>query len=60
MTSDLMTVREVATYLQLHPMTVYKLVRERSVPMKKIGGQWRIRETTLLQWLEEETTVNAH
>ena len=48
---QIMTLREVAQYLGLHVMTVYKLTREGRVPAAKIGGQWRFKRDILDQWL---------
>ena len=52
--SDIMTLREVAKYLGLHVMTVYKLTREGRVPAAKIGGQWRFKRGVLDSWLEAQ------
>ena len=52
--SDIMTLREVAKYLGLHVMTVYKLTREGRVPAAKIGGQWRFKREVLDSWLEAQ------
>ena len=51
---DIMTLKEVATYLGLHVMTVYKLTREGTIPGAKIGGQWRFMRRVLDKWLEAE------
>lgn len=51
---QIMTLREVAGYLGLHVMTVYKLTREGRVPAAKIGGQWRFKRDVLDQWLEAQ------
>ena len=51
---QIMTLREVAQYLGLHVMTVYKLTREGRVPAAKIGGQWRFKRDVLDQWLETQ------
>jgi excisionase family DNA binding protein len=51
---QIMTLREVAKYLGLHAMTVYKLTREGRVPAAKIGGQWRFKRDVLDQWLESQ------
>ena len=56
---QIMTLREVAKYLGLHIMTVYKLTREGRVPAAKIGGQWRFKRDVLDQWLEAELHRNA-
>ena len=50
----IMTLREVAGYLGLHVMTVYKLTREGRVPAAKIGGQWRFKRDVLDEWLEAQ------
>ena len=51
---QIMTLREVAQYLGLHVMTVYKLTREGRVPAAKIGGQWRFKRDVLDEWLESQ------
>ena len=55
---QIMTLREVARYLGLHVMTVYKLTREGRVPAAKIGGQWRFKRDVLDGWLE--TQMHRH
>lgn len=57
--NDVMTLKEVAKYLGLHVMTVYKLTRERRVPAVKIGGQWRFKRGVLDQWLETQMHQHA-
>ena len=52
--SQVMTLREVAGYLGLHVMTVYKLTREGRIPSAKIGGQWRFKRNVLEEWLEAQ------
>jgi len=52
--TQIMTLREVARYLGLHAMTVYKLTREGRVPAAKIGGQWRFKRDVLDEWLEAQ------
>ena len=56
--AEIMTLRDVARYLGLHVMTVYKLTREGRVPAAKIGGQWRFKRDVLDQWLE--TQMHRH
>ena len=57
---QIMTLREVAKYLGLHIMTVYKLTREGRVPAAKIGGQWRFKRDVLDDWLEAQMHRHAH
>ena len=56
---SIMTLREVAQYLGLHVMTVYKLTREVRVPAAKIGGQWRFKRDVLDEWLETQMHLHA-
>ena len=51
---QVMTLREVAGYLGLHVMTVYKLTREGRIPSAKVGGQWRFKRDVLDEWLEAQ------
>ncbi len=52
--TQIMTLQEVAKYLGLHVMTVYKLTREGRVPGAKIGGQWRFKRDVLEEWLDAQ------
>ena len=54
--SALMTIEEVAEYLRVHPSTVYRLVRQGSLPAVKIGKQWRVDREALEEWLRGRTT----
>ena len=51
---QIMTLREVAQYLGLHVMTVYKLTRGGQMPAAKIGGQWRFKRDVLDEWLDRQ------
>jgi len=47
----LMDIREVAHYLGVHEMTVYKLLKTSTIPAVKLGGQWRFKKDLLETWL---------
>ena len=49
-----MTVKEVATYLNVNERTVLKLVSEGVLPAVKIGNQWRFRKPMLDTWLDDQ------
>ena len=49
-----MTVREVASYLNCHYMTVYKLVRSEDLPAFRLGSDWRFRRSDLEKWIAEK------
>ncbi len=48
----LMDVEEVAAYLNLHLMTVYRMLQSGILPARKVGGRWRISKQELDAWLE--------
>ena len=54
----IMTIEELAVYLQLHPLTVRSLARSGELPTFKVGRQWRVKRDTLDRWLEEISMQN--
>ncbi len=49
-----LTIREVCVLLQLGERTVYDLCRRgRLAGAAKVGGQWRVDESRLLDWLAQ-------
>ncbi|MFC4560087.1 helix-turn-helix domain-containing protein [Virgibacillus kekensis] len=52
MTREIMTIAQVAEYLQLSEMTTYKLVQENKIPGFKIGRHWRVKREDLDELIE--------
>lgn len=52
---NLMTTKEAANYLRVHPMTVYRLCLKKQIPATKVGGRWGIPKDTLINTLFGET-----
>jgi excisionase family DNA binding protein len=50
-----LTVEEVAAYLKLAPVTIYRELVKRRLPGFKVGNQWRIRKDILDDWIEERS-----
>lgn len=50
----LMTVLEVAEYLQLSDKTVLRLANNGEIPCLKIARQWRIPKPALDEWIEKK------
>lgn len=48
----LLTVRQVAQFLQLHRMTIYEYIHAGKIPASKIGKSFRIKEADLLAFLD--------
>lgn len=55
--SSLMTCHEVAKYLGVHPITIYRLMHEKKIPCFKLGGRWRTEKKVLDKFLFGEFTV---
>lgn len=49
----IMTVREVAGYLRMHEMTIYRMARQGEIPAYKVGNRWRFNKDRLQEWLGE-------
>lgn len=51
--SEIMTVKELAEYLKIHPSTVYRLCYEKKIPGAfKIGTDWRFYVDTMVDWMK--------
>jgi excisionase family DNA binding protein len=50
---DLMTVTELAEYLRISRASVYRLVRQRQIPVSKVGRQLRFRRDAVDAWLSK-------
>lgn len=49
-----MTVREVASYLNVNEKTVYRLAQRRDLPGFKVAGAWRFQRVDIDAWIEEQ------
>lgn len=53
-----LTVHEVAEYLRVSDAKVYRLVKERRLPVLRIGRAWRFRKDLLDQWISHCTELS--
>ncbi len=51
---EILTTKEVAEYLHIHPFTVHKLAREGKIPAFKIGTDWRFHKNYIDRWIKEK------
>jgi excisionase family DNA binding protein len=49
-----MTVREVAAYLSVHPTTIYRLLKRKQIPAFRIGSDWRFNIETINHWRRQQ------
>ncbi len=54
MEDRLMTVRQLAAYLNVNDRTVLKLVTDGTLPGVKVGNQWRFRKAMIDTWLDDQ------
>ncbi len=51
---EIMTAKEVAEYLSVHPLTVHKYAREGKIPAFKIGTDWRFHRKYIENWIKDK------
>jgi excisionase family DNA binding protein len=56
---EILTAKEVAEYLNIHPLTVHKFAREGKIPAFKIGTDWRFHKKYIERWIREKLTYSA-
>lgn len=52
----MLTIREVAKYLHVVPLTVYRMIDRGDLPAIKVGRVWRIRQQDLQAYLDRSTS----
>ena len=57
MGASLLTIHEVALYLNVTERTVYRFVRENKMPAYKLGGSWRFKSAQVEAWMEGQKNV---
>jgi excisionase family DNA binding protein len=50
METNFMTVREVAQFLRISEITVYRLAEAKTLPGRKHGKQWRFPKNEIEEW----------
>ena len=54
MTGEILTIKQVAEYLQLSEKTAYRLAGEGKLPGFKVGGSWRFKREDIESWIKEQ------
>ncbi|MBX7148508.1 response regulator [bacterium] len=53
----LLTIAEVAARLSLTPQTIYKKIKEGTLPAVRVGSQWRVPEDKITSWLDSQKNL---
>ena len=48
------TVRELAEYLRMRPITIYKHASKGELPGFKVGATWRFKKSSIDKWIEDQ------
>lgn len=57
---EIFTAKEVAEYLNIHPLTVHRYAREGKIPAFKIGTDWRFHKKYIARWIKEKSSYNFY
>ena len=57
--NEVMTSVEAAEYLKMHVKTVCRLAKEKKIPAKKVGSEWRFLRSVLDRWLSQEEVFSG-
>lgn len=55
-----MTVQEVARYLRMKPVTIYKHAAQGKIPGFKVGASWRFKRRTIDQWISMQEKQHSY
>jgi excisionase family DNA binding protein len=53
----LLTVEQVAEYLNVDKFTVYRLLADKELPAFKVGNQWRFKRKLIENWLKKHSNI---
>jgi len=60
MLEQLLTLDQVAEYLNVDKFTIYRLLAQKMLPAFKVGGQWRFKRNVLDAWLENKSNIQRN
>jgi len=46
----ILTVQELSSYLQVHPSTIYRMLKKNQLPAFRVGSDWRFRVEAIDKW----------
>lgn len=56
---EVMTIDDLAAYLQVSKSSLYKLAQDGKVPGQKVGRHWRFHKYVIDRWLGENGPAEA-
>ncbi|MEM9470005.1 MAG: helix-turn-helix domain-containing protein [Pseudomonadota bacterium] len=59
MHTEILTIKELASYLKMAEKTLYRLASNGDVPGFKVGGAWRFRKSEIDKWINKQEEMKA-
>lgn len=56
---EILTIKQVAEYLQVTERTIYRLAAAKKIPAFKVGGTWRFSRSAIDAWIKQQT-IDGH
>jgi len=57
---QLLSVAQVAEYLNVDKFTIYRLVTNGQIPAFKVGNQWRFKKKLIERWLRDTSNTSTY
>jgi excisionase family DNA binding protein len=57
--SKVMTVRDLSSYLHVHPGTIYRLLKSNQIPAFRIGSDWRFSIEAIDRWCLQQVRLQT-
>ena len=57
---SVLTVQELALYLRMKPITIYKHACTGKLPGFKVGSHWRFKKRTIDDWISKQEQFNSN
>jgi excisionase family DNA binding protein len=51
--AEMWRIKDVAKYLNISSITIYRMLKKGIIPAHKIGSQWRFIKEEIDQWIRE-------
>jgi excisionase family DNA binding protein len=53
----LWTTSQVASYLRVDKLTIYRLLAQKKIPAFRVGNQWRFKQDMIDAWLTQNSNL---